>query len=180
MADPMSAIVSTALSVGGTLYNTMNQQKVGREQAAFDAQKQQVEAAWAERRAKDAEAAGQIAAGDERRKADLLQGTLINRSGAAAGDPSVERLAAGIEAEGSVNASRARAAGEQKGDDIRYQSRVDAWTADNKARVDRLARRGQLVGGLMQAGAQAGQGYTRMSQRYRNLDAGTGRGTGYG
>lgn len=169
--DPVTMMVaSTALTAGATAYGAVQNYGLSGQQAAADAQRQAIQQAWGERQAKNAEVAGEINASEERRQTRLIQGELVGKAGASAGDASVESLSAGIEAEGIASASRAKAAGDQKAEDIRYQSRVDALMFDNQARINRSAARTQLISGLMQAGGQAAGGYTRMSQRYPNLD----------
>lgn len=142
-----------------------------RSQAAADKQRAAYEGEWASRRANEERAAGQHAAGTEMYKANLAQSKLTALAGASGGgaaDPTVMKLMSDIEGEGRVNAGMQMAGAEQKAAGIEHQSTVDRWVANTNAQIKSSAANTTLIGGLLGAAGQMGQGYyrSRMGARY--------------
>lgn len=185
--DPLTwtTVIAGGLSAGATVFGAKSQSDTMKAEAAAGEQRAQIEGQWAERRAMEERASAQRQAGEEQRKARLAQsrlGAVAGASGAGSSDPSVMTLFEGIGREGDYNAAAATAAGEQKAAGLSYQSALDRWTADTGARIKRAGAKSTLIGGFLNASANAGQfAMSRMAARYGSpTQLSPGGTTGYG
>lgn len=185
--DPVTmAMVGTAVSAAGQIYNATATASTMEAQAAAETQKAQIESQWSERKGLEERAAAQRTAGEEQRKARLTQsrlGAVAGASGSGADDPTVMKLWEGIQREGDVNAGYATASGEQKAAGMEYDAALNRWRADSDARLKRFGAQNTLIGGYIGAAgtAMSGWGQSRMAAKYGQGDLGlVGGKTGYG
>ena len=182
--DPISTGTMVALGAGGlqaasSIYQGHASSDAMYAQAAADQERANLNAEWDNLRAGDELAAGQRAAFEERRKADLAKSrltALAGASGSSASDPGATGLLEDIEAEGQANAGTAMATGKQKAEGIEYQAALDRWTADRNARIKRSSARSTMLGGYLTGAGQIG---SAMAARYAMPTATSAR-TGYG
>lgn len=169
-------LISAIASAGATALGAVGQSQAMNAQADADQRRADIEAQWADRRAKDERAAAQRGASEETRKARLAQSRLTAVAGGSGGgqDGTVMDLWGDIEKEGQYNASQVTTAGEQRAAGMNYQAALDKWGADANARIKRSGAKSTLIGGLLEA---AGKGIGGMAARYGG--GSTGR-TGYG
>ena len=143
---------------------------IGAGQQADEAGKMQQ--AQADARAKEEYAAGQRVAATEDRKKKLAQSALMAQAGASgsgASDATVERLALGIEEEGTYNARSAMAEGDARARAARYEGALARWQGKNAKRASYFDAAGTLIGSFVQS---------PMAKRYAS-PAKTSSGTGY-
>lgn len=179
----MEAALMATLAAGGmqaasSIHQGNTQAAAMYAQAEADQQRANLNAEWDNRRAGEELVAGQRAAFDERRKADLAKSrltALAGGSGSSASDPGVINLLEGIEAEGQANAGTAMAVGQQKAQGMEYQAALDRWTADRNARIKRSSARATKLGGYLTGAGQFG---SAMAARYSMPPA--PQGTGFG
>lgn len=167
------AAISTVLTVASTALTATTASQSMNAQASADQRRAEIQADWADRQAKDERAGAQREAANRMREARFAQSRLtsqVGASGTGADDATVMDLFGDIEKEGQLNAANATAAGEQKASGTEYQANLDRYTADANARIKRYSANSTLIGGLLSAGGQAGDGYTkyqsRMAARY--------------
>lgn len=178
--DPvtMLAVGAGSMQAASSIHQGKSQAQAMYAQAEADQERSRLNQEWDQRRAGEEMVAGQRAAFDERRKADLAKSrltTLAGGSGSSASDPGVTGLLEDIEAEGQANAGTAMATGEQKAQGIEYQAALDRWTTDRNARIKRSAARSTALGGYLTGAGQFG---SAMAARYSMPPR--ERGTGYG
>lgn len=168
MADPVTmAALGTYAATAATVASAGIGAATGIAGASASKQQARMQSEIADRRANEERVAGQQAASEEKRKADLAQsrlGAVAGASGSGASDPTVMDIWGDIEAKGDVNAGRAMASAQSKADSITYQAAVDRWTADSNARLAKVGAAGTLIGGLGRAAGTYMDGTARIGK----------------
>lgn len=182
----MDAVTMAALTAVGTAVTTAGSAYAMNAQGQNEKQRAAVEGQWADRRANEERASSQIAAGEEERKARIVQSRLTavaGASGSRADDVGVKDLWGDIGQEGNYNSLAVRAEGEKKATGIEYQSALDRMSADANASLKSTSAGTTLLGGLLSAGGKFGETYynSRMATKHGSGDIGVSTGgTGYG